>query len=154
WIKKSCIGAPFVYNANCTTLLANCTTGEQYSTLVLRRELLLPPPTGGSIMSWRSVPLVKKAVLVAATFLLMVPQALSGDATHAPDARPTARYHHQPASAPVVRVAPPSAVISVVVMMAPQPAREPTQVNLRGPDGQLRRFAVEGGRDAIQYQQI
>ena len=104
-------------------------------------------------MSWRSIPLVKEAVLAAATFLLMVPQVLSGDATHAPDARPSS--WRPSASTPVVhvtRLLP--AVTSVVVRTATQPAREPTQVNLRGPDGQLRRFAVEGGRDAIQYQQF
>jgi hypothetical protein len=44
--------------------------------------------------------------------------------------------------------------ISVVVPAAPQPAEEPTYVELRGPDGQVRRFPIEGGRDAIQYRQV
>jgi hypothetical protein len=41
-------------------------------------------------------------------------------------------------------------VITVAVTPAPQPAVEPVFVDLRGPDGQLRRFPVVGGRDAIQ----
>jgi hypothetical protein len=44
--------------------------------------------------------------------------------------------------------------ISVVMPAATQPAAEPTYVELRGPDGQVRRFPVEGGRDAIQYRQV
>jgi hypothetical protein len=103
-------------------------------------------------MSWRSISLVKKTVLAAATFLLVVPQALSGDATHAPDARPTTR--HPSVSVPVVQLIPIPMAVSVVVTIAPRPARGSTQVNLRGPDGQRRRFTLEGGRAAIQYQQF
>jgi hypothetical protein len=47
-----------------------------------------------------------------------------------------------------------SVSISVVVMLAPQAAMKPAQVALRGPDGQVRRFPVVGGRDAIQYRQV
>jgi hypothetical protein len=44
--------------------------------------------------------------------------------------------------------------ISVVVTTPPRPAKAPAYIDLRGPDGQVRRFPVEGGRDVIQYQQV
>ncbi len=103
-------------------------------------------------MSWRNVPFVKVVVLVAAIFLLRVPRVLAGDVEHAPDARPAARY--QPAYSPVVRLVRLPVIVGVVVTMAPEPAKEPLRVGLRGPDGQVRRFPVEGGRAAIQYRQI
>jgi hypothetical protein len=40
----------------------------------------------------------------------------------------------------------------VVVRVAPEPA--PVYVTVRGPDGELRRFPLEGGREAIQTRQI
>jgi hypothetical protein len=44
--------------------------------------------------------------------------------------------------------------VTISFIMAPaQPATEPVYVDLRGPDGQVRRFPVEGGREAIRYQQ-
>jgi hypothetical protein len=55
----------------------------------------------------------------------------------------------QPAPAAVARLVPVRVAISVVAT-PPQPAQEPVYVNLRGPDGQVRRFPVEGGRAAIQ----
>jgi hypothetical protein len=44
--------------------------------------------------------------------------------------------------------------LSVTVEVPAQPAKEPVYVDLRGPDGQVRRFLVEGGREAIQYRQV
>jgi hypothetical protein len=44
----------------------------------------------------------------------------------------------------------------VTISFAVTPAQSTTQpvyVDLRGPDGQVRRFPVEGGREAIRYQQ-
>jgi hypothetical protein len=41
-----------------------------------------------------------------------------------------------------------------VVTTPAEPAKEPVYVNLRGPDGQVRRFLVEGGHEAIQYRQV
>jgi hypothetical protein len=107
---------------------------------------------GGSIMSWRSASFVKEAMLVVAPLLLMVPRVVAGDATHAPDARPTIRYPSAPAH--VVRMAPAAGMGCVVVTIVPQPTRRPFHVNLRGPDGQLRRFPVEAGREAIEYEQF
>src|SRR5262249_34698982 len=51
--------------------------------------------------------------------------------------------------APVNRAAVPPVTIAVSVAEPPQTATESAYVNLRGPDGQLRRFAVEGGREAL-----
>jgi hypothetical protein len=40
-----------------------------------------------------------------------------------------------------------------IVVAAPQRrTSQGMQVSLRGPDGQVRQFALEGGRAAIQYQ--
>jgi hypothetical protein len=41
-----------------------------------------------------------------------------------------------------------------VAVTPPQTAKEVVYVNLRGPDGQVRRFPVEGGREAIQSPQV
>ena len=102
-------------------------------------------------MSCRNVPFVKETVLVAAAFLFVVPQVLAGDnyhTQHLPITRP------QPVPTPVAYVAPRAAIPSVVVTMPVQPPSKPFYVDLRGPDGQVRRFPVEGGRAAIQYRQV
>jgi hypothetical protein len=105
-------------------------------------------------MSRRSVSLVKGAVLVGATFLLTAPQVLAGASMRAGDAHNAMQPSPPPQPVPVVRVVPVPAVVSVAVTVAPQPATGSIQVNLRGPDGQLRRFPLEGGREAIEYEQI
>jgi hypothetical protein len=102
-------------------------------------------------MSWRNVPFVKEAVLLAAAFLFVVPQVLAGDNYHS--AHQTIA-HPQPAPAPVAYVVPQAALLSVVVTMPIRPPSKPFYVDLRGPDGQVRRFPVEGGRAAIQYRQV
>jgi hypothetical protein len=103
-------------------------------------------------MLWRTVPFVKEVVLLGATFLLLVPQVLAGEHVRAGD-RPTGQT--QPASAPVARAAPVTiavapVTISVAVTTPSKLATDQVYVNLRGPDGQLRRFPIEGGRGAIQ----
>jgi hypothetical protein len=40
--------------------------------------------------------------------------------------------------------------VRVSVVVTPQRPAAPYYVNIRGPDGQVRRFPVEGGRGAIQ----
>jgi hypothetical protein len=94
--------------------------------------------------------LVKRGVLLAAALLLVAPEAPAGP--HVVAGRQTPQPQPAPAAVPVpvVRAAPQSLVLSVVVT-PPQPAAEPLTVDLRGPDGQVRRFVVEGGLDAIQY---
>jgi hypothetical protein len=47
-----------------------------------------------------------------------------------------------------------SVTISVVVTAPNQPAKAPAYVDLRGPDGKVRRFPVEGGQAAIQTRQL
>jgi hypothetical protein len=44
--------------------------------------------------------------------------------------------------------------ITVAVTKPAQPRPEPVYVDLRGPDGQVRRFAVEGGREVIRTQPV
>lgn len=102
-------------------------------------------------MSRRSVRLVTAAMGVVATLLLMVPEVLAGDRDHAAD-RPSTYVQRAPA--PTVPAGPMPMTVSVVVTTASQPARETLQVDLRGPNGQVRRFPVEGGRAAIRYRQI
>jgi hypothetical protein len=46
------------------------------------------------------------------------------------------------------------AAVSIVVAPPAPVAEEPLSVDLRGPDGQIRRFPVEGGRAAIQTTQV
>jgi hypothetical protein len=53
---------------------------------------------------------------------------------------------------PAARVAP--APMSIAVTVPARPATEPVYVDLRGPDGQVRSYLVEGGQEAIQYRQI
>jgi hypothetical protein len=63
-----------------------------------------------------------------------------------------------PAPAPLTAARPsgPAAAesggLTVVVKAPPQPA--PLAVNLRGPDGTVRRFPLEGGREAIQSREV
>jgi hypothetical protein len=83
--------------------------------------------------------------------LFVVPQVLAGDRYHTakpPPPRP------QPVPISVALAKPQSMAFSAVVTMPVQPAKEPIYVNLRGPDGQVSRFLVEGGRSAIQYRQV
>jgi hypothetical protein len=83
--------------------------------------------------------MVKGAVLLA-VFLLAVPQAPAG-VVHS-GSRTTTR----PAPAPlVVRSVSAAVTISFAVAPATLPATETAYLNLRGPDGQVRRFPVEGG---------
>jgi hypothetical protein len=102
-------------------------------------------------MSWRNVPFVKEAALIAAVFLLVAPQVLAGDKDHPPIPR---IVHLQPAPPPIVRPMPQPAAFSVVVTIPVEPPSKPFYVDLRGPDGRVRRFPVEGGRAAIRYRQV
>jgi hypothetical protein len=105
-------------------------------------------------MSRRSVSLVKGAVLVAAAFLWTAPQVLAGPAVRAGDAHNAMQPSPPPQIVRVIQVVPVPVIVSVAVTVVPQPTKGSIQVNLRGPDGQLRRFPVEGGREAIEYEQI
>jgi hypothetical protein len=97
-------------------------------------------------VSRRSFPFGKAAALVAAAFLLMVPPVRAGDVVHVPPPPPR-RSHPRPS--PVPRVLPRPVTISVAVTTRLEPAVEPVYVNIRGPDGVVRRFPIEGGRAAL-----
>jgi hypothetical protein len=102
-------------------------------------------------MSWRSVPFVRRAALIAAACLLTAVPVQAG--AHV---KSGGQSNPQPQRAPVYVAyhASQSVALSVVVTTPAQPAREPVYVNLRGPDGQVRRFLVEGGREAIEFRQV
>jgi hypothetical protein len=105
-------------------------------------------------MSRRSI--FMKAVVLSATFFpLVVLEVSAGDRVHAPS-RATTRT--QVVSAAVAPTTSPSVRLQgsvAVVVATPAPtAPEPFSVDIRGPDGQVRRFPVEGGRAAIQYRQV
>jgi hypothetical protein len=79
--------------------------------------------------------------------LLLAPALLAGEHVRGGS---TSQRPAQPAPAVAVR---PAAVSIVVAPPAPV-VEEPLTVDLRGPDGQIRRFPVEGGRAAIQTTQV
>jgi len=99
-------------------------------------------------MATQPISFARKGALVAMTLLVMAPGALAGE--HAHGGLSTPRSSVQPASAPVAR---PTAV-SITVTPPTPAAADPVSVDLRGPDGQIRRFPVEGGRAAIQTSQV
>lgn len=101
-------------------------------------------------MSWRKIPSVKASLLSAATLLLLSAPAQAGKSSTAPTWPPPPAPH---VVAPVVRAAAAAVTVSVAVT-PPRAAKEVVYVNLRGPDGQVRRFPVEGGREAIQPTQL
>jgi hypothetical protein len=98
--------------------------------------------------------LVATMILVAAVFLLSSrPAAAGGTALSNPDPYYARRAKPQPVVVPVYRPAA-GVAVGVQVTIPGQPAKAPVYVNLQGPDGQKRRFLVEGGREAIQTQQV
>ena len=99
-------------------------------------------------MAWQNAPLVKEGAVLAAAFLLLVPKVLAGDRVHAASRPPITS---QSAPSAVVRATPLSRIFFVSVTTLAQPPTEAVFVDVRGPDGQMRRFPVEGGRAAIQY---
>ena len=94
----------------------------------------------------RSVRSAKWAALVAA-LLLTGPLALAGEHARAGNQSPA---RSQPAPAPAVHVAAVPVTISLTAPAPTQAATETAYINLRGPDGQLRRFPVEGGAAELQ----
>jgi len=92
-------------------------------------------------MSCRAVSRV--LLVVGAALMLTAPEVFAG-AVHTSNPAPV---RPQPAPAVVVRPAP---VALSITFTAPAPTpTETAYISLRGPDGQLRRFAVEGGADAL-----
>jgi hypothetical protein len=100
-------------------------------------------------MSWRRILSVKWLVPLAVA-LLLAPAVWAGDRVHS-SPRPAPRP--QPTAAPLARTASATLMSATVsVPVPPEPAE--TLVDLRGPDGQVRRFPVEGGLATIQYRQV
>jgi hypothetical protein len=101
-------------------------------------------------MSWQRVRCVKGALLLAAACLLMAPPARAGDRYRA--AKPPAAQPNT-AAAPVAVL--PFRPVAVSVVVTPPPAApEQVYVDLRGVDGQVRRFPVQGGLAAIESPQV
>ena len=102
-------------------------------------------------MSWRRVSFPWQGVLIAAAFLLPAPPVLAGDVFHAakPQATPS-----RPAPVPVVRAAPRPVTLVVVLPTPARAAPETAYVDLRGPDGSVRRIRLEGARDIFQSPQL
>jgi hypothetical protein len=102
------------------------------------------------MMSGHALPLAKNALLLAAAFLITAPSVVAGDRVHA--GRPA--ILPQTASAAVAPATSLPVIISVVTTLAPKPDKERDFVALRGPDGQVRRFPLEGGPDVIQVRRL
>jgi hypothetical protein len=101
----------------------------------------------------KRVSAVKWAALTA-MLLLCGSQAVAGDRVRSPS-RTATRPQVVSTTTAITHSAP--ARVSVFVALAPssaQPSAAPLSVDLRGPDGQTRRFVVEGGPAAIRYEQV
>jgi len=96
-------------------------------------------------MSWHRL-LFNGGGLVAA-FLLLTSPVLAGDRVHSSNHT----SYTAPAATTVARTPSQAVSISIVVTPPASPANDPLSVRLRGPEGQVRRFPVEGGRAAIQF---
>ncbi len=88
-------------------------------------------------MSRRNISLLNKAALCVSAFLLCSSPILAGDRVHSAP-RPQAV-----SSSAVVRTVARSATVSVTLTPS-DPAKAPKMVSLRGPDGKVQRFPLEG----------
>jgi hypothetical protein len=103
--------------------------------------------------------LLTKGVALAVTALLcMTPGAWAGEHVRAGDA--SAGRHVAAATSPAPAVqraryyAPAPVVMSVQLQPPARAGVAPVYVTLRGPDGQARRFPVEGGTTAIRTRDV
>jgi hypothetical protein len=101
-------------------------------------------------MSWQNLSILKVGAVLAATFLLLAPEVLAGDRVHAGN---RTAVPSRSAASPGVAAVPLLGTFAVTVATLPQPTKEAVFVDIRGADGQVRRFPVEGGRAAIQYRE-
>ena len=95
-------------------------------------------------MSRRSLLLKSLGVLSAALLLTAAP-ALAGDRVRAAN---HLTYPSKPA-APVVARAGTPVTIQIAVATVAEPAAAAAVIKLRGPDGQVRSFPVEGGTEGL-----
>jgi hypothetical protein len=112
-------------------------------------------------VSWRSVALLKGPALLAVASLLAASEVLAGGGVRtgagwsSPQLSGSPSRQSQPVPAAQARIGQQPVTVAVGVAAAPsQPATESAYVNLRGPDGQVRRFPLEGGRAAIRPSQV
>ncbi len=102
-------------------------------------------------MSRRGARFVRQVALTTATALVFVTPVLAGVHPTAPN-RPA---NQPPVSvAPSVRPAPLLAAVSLVVTPPVQTSADTVSVDIRSPNGQVRSFQLEGGRSAIQVQEL
>jgi hypothetical protein len=102
----------------------------------------------------RRFPFASVAVPLAAAFLLPATPGFAGDRVRA-GSRST--LSASAAAAPSQPAYAPRATVVTVSLAMPTPSptgKEQASVSLRGPDGQTRRYAVEGGPSAIQAHQV
>jgi hypothetical protein len=106
-------------------------------------------------MSGQSIRFATKVLLFVATMLLPTSPILAGGRVSSGTGWwSTPRPSVSPAVAPSVRPASSPLTVSVVVTPPPRPVAEPLAVDIRSPDGEVRRYPVEGGRAAIQSGQV
>jgi hypothetical protein len=115
-----------------------------------QREFHFPLRQEGLVMYRRRGYLLKAALCAAALLSFSAP-LLAGDRVHSGDRLASGSV---PAPSITVRAAPLRVVSVLVTLPGAAPAAEAFYVNLREPDGQVRRFPVEGGRAAIQFRQV
>jgi hypothetical protein len=98
-------------------------------------------------MIWRKTQIVGIVLFSASAVLFTASNVSAGDrvlgSSH-PAIRPAATVSSRVISAPQ----------SVTIAMTPAAAKEPVYVELRGPDGRLQTFPLEGGAEAITYTNV
>jgi hypothetical protein len=103
---------------------------------------------------------MKAPALLAAAFLLAASQALAGGGVRtgpgwsSPQLSGSPPRRSQLVPAAQARIGQQPVTVAVGLAAPSQPATESAYVNLRGPDGQVRRFPLEGGRAAIRSSQV
>ena len=93
---------------------------------------------------------VKHTVLLSAALLNSTPSSVAGDRVHA--GRKVATSQTTPAV--VTTAAQQPIVLSIGTRKATETSTTKTFVDLRGPDGQIRRFPVEGGPEVIEVRRL
>jgi hypothetical protein len=104
-------------------------------------------------MSLRAIQLTRAAILSLGAVLLAGSGLQAGDRALT-TSHPVAQPATQPAPAPSPRFLPPPEPFTITLAVTPPVAKEPVFVQLRGPDGNVRSFPLEGGRDAITYSPV
>jgi hypothetical protein len=99
-------------------------------------------------MSTRSIRLASAATLAGVAVLLAGGWSRAGDVFH------TAKPSTTRPATPTDRTTHPVEAVGVTVAPATRVVSEQVYVRLRGPDGQVRSYPIEGGRSAITYTNV